>query len=60
MKSSMQRKDWTPTSGQADWLIDALTARLDRAKIAAILGIDVATLRSYLERLEAAEHAPCP
>jgi hypothetical protein len=51
---------WAPTGAQADLLVDMLTARLDRAKIAAALGIDVATLRSYLERLAAAQDAPCP
>jgi hypothetical protein len=49
---------WTPTRAQADLLVDMLTARLDRAKIAQRLNIDEATLRSYLERLAAAEDAP--
>lgn len=49
---------WSPAKEQREWLIDALTARLDRAKIAAAMGIDVATLVDYLERLSAAEDAP--
>jgi DNA-binding GntR family transcriptional regulator len=49
---------WTPTRAQGEWLIDALTARLPPAKIAQRLNIDEATLRSYLERLRAADDAP--
>jgi hypothetical protein len=58
----MRRRElrWTPTSEQAELLVDMLTARLDRAKIAAALGIDVETLVDYLERLAAAQDAPCP
>jgi predicted transcriptional regulator len=48
-------KRWTPTREQAELLIDMLTARLPPARIAQRLNIDVATLRSYLERLRAAE-----
>jgi hypothetical protein len=60
----MPRRDsialrWRPTRAQAELLIDMQTARLPAATIAAALGIDVATLRSYLERLAAAEDAPC-
>jgi hypothetical protein len=58
----MPREDsekWRPTRSEQELLIDMLTARLDRAKIVAALGIDEATLRSYLERLAAAEDAPC-
>jgi DNA-binding CsgD family transcriptional regulator len=51
---------WTPTSAQAELLIDMLTARLPAARIAQRLNIDVATLKAYLERLAAAEDAPCP
>jgi hypothetical protein len=58
----MRRRElrWTPTSEQAELLVDMLTARLDRAKIASALGIDVETLVDYLERLAAAQDAPCP
>jgi len=56
----MRRRDsvplrWTPTSAQADFLVDMLTARLPHARIAQRLNIDEATLRSYLARLAAAE-----
>ena len=39
-------------------LVDMLTARLPAARIAQRLNIDVATLRSYLARLRAAEGSP--
>ena len=52
---------WRPADPQADGLlVDMLTARLPLALIAEPFGVDVDTLRDYLERLDAAEHAPCP
>jgi hypothetical protein len=51
---------WTPTHAEAELLVDMLTARLPAARIAQRLNIDVATLRSYMAGLAAAEDAPYP
>jgi hypothetical protein len=49
---------WSPTREQEGLFVDLMTARLDRAKIAAAFGIDMKTLTLYLARLAAAEDAP--
>ena len=53
-------KCWRPTKPEADLLIDMLTARMPKAKIAAFLYIDVRTLTAFMHRLSAAADAPCP
>jgi hypothetical protein len=41
-------------------LVDMLTARMPKAKIAAFLHIDVRTLTAFMHRLSAAADAPYP
>jgi hypothetical protein len=57
----MPRKDpsgWRPSGPEAEWLVDALTARIAPARIAERLGISVATLVEYGSRLHEANSAP--
>jgi hypothetical protein len=49
---------WRPSGLDAELFIDMIVARLPLALIAERFGIDVATLREYLARLYAADHAP--
>jgi hypothetical protein len=49
---------WSPPPEQHELFIDMLVARLPLALIAERHGVDVATLREYLERLAAAQDAP--